>query len=61
VKPHNVRQHTWVVLAAALVLLVAHIAVLRFVVRGHLSLALIAAVLAIALLKFAWWKSRTGR
>jgi hypothetical protein len=37
---------------------IAHVALLGFAFRGHLSVALVAGVAGLLLLKYGWWRSR---
>jgi hypothetical protein len=43
---------------AILLLIAAHVWLFTTVSRAHVSLALAAGMLAVAVLKFAWWKFR---
>jgi hypothetical protein len=42
-------------------LIAAHVALLGFAVRGHLSLAVVAGVAVILVLKYGWWRFRRAR
>ncbi|HKH73388.1 MAG TPA: hypothetical protein VKA59_18650 [Vicinamibacterales bacterium] len=48
----------WIAIVAILVLIAAHVWLFTTVSRAHLSLALAAGMLAVAVSKFAWWKFR---
>ena len=48
----------WIVIVAILVLIAAHVWLFTTVSRAHVSLALAAGMVAVVVLKFAWWKFR---
>jgi hypothetical protein len=61
VHTHLRHARGWIAIVAILVLIAAHVWLFTTVSRAHVSLALAAGMLALAVLKFAWWKFRCAR
>jgi hypothetical protein len=58
VSGHKIHARLWMVAVAIAVLIAAHAALFGLMLRGHLSLWLIAAVVGALRLKYAWWRMR---
>ena len=60
-KAHKLHAPIWVGILVLMVLVAAHVALLGFAFRGHLSVALVAGVLGLVAVKYMWWRLRRRR
>jgi hypothetical protein len=58
VDTHFHHARGWIAIVAILFLVAAHVWLFTAVSRFHVSLTLITGLIAVALLKFAWWRFR---
>ncbi|PYQ95908.1 MAG: hypothetical protein DMF95_21195 [Acidobacteria bacterium] len=57
-KSHDVPAPRWIAAVAILVLIATHVVLLRVFSRAQLSLAFLAGLIGVVVLKYVWWKCR---
>ena len=55
---HSLHTRAWVAVVAVLVLIAVHVAVFSLFSRAQLSLAILAALIGLVVLKCTWWMFR---
>ncbi len=56
-KSHDVPAPTWIAVVAILVLIATHVVLLRVFSRAQLSLAFLAGLIGVVVLKYVWWSA----
>jgi hypothetical protein len=57
-KGHQLHARKWPAILAIVVLVAAHAALFGFAFQSHLSVALVAALVGLLVLKYVWWRFR---